>query len=105
MTPEEARSKQNWRGMDGTTAFHLIERHADNWSEIGMMMDAWLEANQKQNSIAQAIRDAAVNWPHFLGDVENGILDAFFASRDYWKGATDVQKRTFMLLVAEALES
>lgn len=50
LTKEEAASKQHWRGMDGATAFHLIERHADGWNDVGTMMNAWLEANH----IAQA---------------------------------------------------
>lgn len=46
MTPKEAdEAAQNWRGMDGATAWHLIDRHADNWAEVGEMMDAWLRAN------------------------------------------------------------
>lgn len=45
MTPEEADKAQSWAGMDGVTAWHLIERHADDWHEIGAMMDAWLRAN------------------------------------------------------------
>lgn len=36
---------QRWHGMDGATAYHLIERHADGWSDVGEMMDAWLAAN------------------------------------------------------------
>jgi RNA polymerase-binding transcription factor DksA len=36
---------QRWAGMDGTTAHLLIERHADNWSDVGKMMDEWLAAN------------------------------------------------------------
>ena len=36
---------QDWKGMDGTTAFHLIERHADNWADTGKMMDEWHAAN------------------------------------------------------------
>jgi len=27
--------------MDGAIAWHLIERHADGWAEVGEMMDAW----------------------------------------------------------------
>lgn len=37
---------QDWKGMDGTIAWHLIERHADNWADIGKMMGEWLAANQ-----------------------------------------------------------
>lgn len=35
-----------WRGMDGAVAWHLIERQADDWADIGRMMQAWLEANR-----------------------------------------------------------
>jgi hypothetical protein len=45
MTQEEAEKAQRWAGMDGATAYHLIDRHAGDWSEIGLMMDAWLRAN------------------------------------------------------------
>jgi hypothetical protein len=46
LTIETARDKQDWRGMDGVTAWHLIDRHADGWNDIALMMDAWLEANK-----------------------------------------------------------
>ena len=45
MTEHEAETCQQWRGMDGRTAFHLIERHADGWEDIAMMMGAWHRAN------------------------------------------------------------
>ncbi len=45
ITAEEAREFQRWKGMDGATAYHLIERHADGWADVGVMMNAWLEAN------------------------------------------------------------
>lgn len=37
---------QDWGGMDGAIAFHLIERHAQNWADTGKMMAEWLAANQ-----------------------------------------------------------
>lgn len=46
ITREEAQACQRWAGMDGATAWHLIDRHADNWADVGLMMDAWLEANR-----------------------------------------------------------
>ena len=49
LVPEEAQALQNWKGMDGAIAFHLIERHADGWHQVGEMMDAWLEANRVSN--------------------------------------------------------
>ena len=36
---------QNWKGMGGATAYCLIERHAEGWEEVGLMMNAWLRAN------------------------------------------------------------
>ena len=38
---------QEWKGMDGAIAWHLIDRHADNWNEAGQMMNDWLEANRQ----------------------------------------------------------
>lgn len=45
MTPQEADKAQDWKGMDGATAFLLIRRHADGWDEVREMMNAWLRAN------------------------------------------------------------
>ena len=38
-------NSQQWKGMDGAIAFHLIERHADGWSDARKMMEEWLSAN------------------------------------------------------------
>lgn len=46
--PTVENNSQNWRGMDGTTAYWLIQRHADGWADIGKMMSEWLAANQPQ---------------------------------------------------------
>ncbi len=40
-------NSKNWAGMDGAIAWHLIKRHADNWADVGKMMDEWLAANTK----------------------------------------------------------
>ncbi len=45
MTRDEADKAQQWAGMDGATAWHLTDRHADNRNEVGEMMNAWLRAN------------------------------------------------------------
>lgn len=37
---------QDWKGMDGAIAWHLIDRHSNSWDEVGEMMNAWLEANK-----------------------------------------------------------
>jgi hypothetical protein len=37
-------NSQNWAALDGAVAWHLIERHADNWADVAKMMDEWLAA-------------------------------------------------------------
>ena len=58
MTREEARTFQNWKGMDGACAFHLIERHAAGWNDVALMMQAWLDANRESHN-AQHNRPAS----------------------------------------------
>lgn len=62
MSDEFADQCQNWKGMDGAIAWHLIDRHADGWGDIGAMMDAWLRANggtvtpnEKNEGLAQQV--------------------------------------------------
>lgn len=43
---KSAKDAQEWKGMDGAIAWHLIDRHANSWNEVGEMMNAWLEANK-----------------------------------------------------------
>lgn len=38
---------QEWKGMDGACAWHLIDRHADDWNHIARLMNAWLQANRE----------------------------------------------------------
>ena len=60
--------EQEWKGMDGAIAFHLIDRHAENWAHSGKMMREWREANesdeleQLRQRVAElkAERDAAL---------------------------------------------
>ena len=63
MTPEEADKAQNWLGMDGATAWHLIDRHADNWNEVGELMNSWLRANvlAEREACAKACEDFDFN--------------------------------------------
>ena len=42
-TPDDIEA-QDWAGMDGAIAYHLIDRHAENWSHIGRLMHAWRDA-------------------------------------------------------------
>ena len=41
---------QEWKGMDGAIAFHLIERHANGWDDASKMMHEWLEANRDRSA-------------------------------------------------------
>ena len=38
-------NSQDWKGMDGATAFWLIERHSNHWDDAKLMMEEWLKAN------------------------------------------------------------
>jgi hypothetical protein len=50
---------KDWKGMDGAVAWHLIDRHADNWNEAGEMMTEWLEANKQSgpDKNVEAVRE------------------------------------------------
>jgi len=81
---------------------------------LSVYLLGYFDGKRSKSSIAQAIRDAAVNWPQNIAFVEHGILDAFqeWDAPHWWTtliNNPDIQAknqaRTFMLLVAEALES
>jgi hypothetical protein len=85
-----------------------------NYKKGSDYQSGYFDGQRSKSSIAQAIRDAAVNWPpRFLGDVECQIIDAFTGTYEHarWRpnsvmfAESVTQARTFMLLVAEALES
>lgn len=69
-------------------------------AEFGIALDVLTQPS----TIAENIRNAAINWPQFLGDVESEIIYAFCKTMD-WPKFDSVDGRTFMLFVAEALES
>lgn len=60
-------NSQQWAGMDGATAWHLIDRHADGWGDVAKMMGEWLNAKT---------RPAAVP-PHMTG-LTQGISGAMY---------------------------
>ena len=39
---------QEWKGMDGACAWHLIDRYAEDWHHVARLMNAWLEANREE---------------------------------------------------------
>ena len=49
--------QRDWKGIDGAIAYHLIDRHADNWGDVGRMMDAWLKANQSAPEYQEPTKD------------------------------------------------
>lgn len=49
-------NSQSWAGMDGAIAFHLIERHGEDWAHIGRLMQAWLQANNSQQPAPEAAK-------------------------------------------------
>ena len=49
--------QRDWKGIDGAIAYHLIDRHADNWGDVGQMMDAWLKANQSAPEYQEPVKD------------------------------------------------
>ena len=74
MTETEAETCQQWRGMAGNTAFHLIERHADGWEDIAMMMEAWHRANTEE------LRAAITGLLKFHQEGDDGAE----LPREYW---------------------
>ena len=57
MTDAEADACQDWKNLDGAVAWHLIERHADNWQQVGAMMEAWLRARCSALNAVQATKE------------------------------------------------
>lgn len=81
--------------------------------EIGKAIDTITQPNE----IADSIRKAAIDWPQFLGDVECSVIAAFVDdyphkvsllsafSHPRCSESLMLTGRTFLLFVAEALES
>lgn len=54
-------NSQDWKGMDGAIAYHLIDRHANGWADAGKMIGEWLAANQAvQPQARKPLRDEMV---------------------------------------------
>lgn len=72
--PTRPANSQEWAGMDGAIAWHLIERHADNWADVGLMMGEWLAANRSATPTA-AGDEAKTTGIEALGDAIERALD------------------------------
>lgn len=44
---------QPWGQTDPATAFHLIDRHAENWADAGVLMERWARAWVAANPAAK----------------------------------------------------
>lgn len=70
-------------------------------SEFGLAIDVLTQPC----TIAENIRNAAINWPVFLGDVESQIVYTFWACNENAAGTSEFEWRWFLLFIAEELES
>jgi hypothetical protein len=39
-------NSQRWAELSGAVAFHLIDRHAENWADAELMMNEWRAAHE-----------------------------------------------------------
>jgi len=63
-TPNIEDSSQDWAKLDGAVAWHLIERHAENWADVGKMMDEYVAsklAKPEQEPVAY-IYNGDLHW-------------------------------------------
>jgi hypothetical protein len=119
-------NSQDWAGMDGATAWHLIDRHADGWSDVAKMMAEWLAANTP-TAVRPAPVQEPVAWanPNDLKNFDmkvrtNGgplhtlplCLCTPPAAQRQWVGLTDEQKLSLEIqggksdvMLAELIES
>jgi len=67
-------ASQEWAKLDGATAFHLIERHAEDWVETGRMMESWLAA--RQAAAAHQQQEPVVWRCHYCGASTAETCDA-----------------------------
>jgi len=58
-------TKQDWKGLDGAIAWHFIERQAENWNQVGEMMNEWLKSNTPTKEwVGLADEDMEFLFPH-----------------------------------------
>lgn len=69
-------------------------------TEFGLALDALTQPG----TMTENIRNAAIHWPQLLSDVESEIAYVFCEARE-WPKFDSNEGRTYMLFVAEALES
>lgn len=99
-------NSQSWAGMDGATAWHLIDRHADGWNDVAKMMREWLEAN----IAARLSAPQAVGWlpietaPKELAAYTAGVLEEAASKMDSMRGASAQDGAAHLRTIAEGLK-
>ncbi len=95
---------QDWKGMDGAIAWHLIDRHADGWDDVGAMMNAWLAAQaEPQPTIPEGWGFCSADFSlQASGVSEFGgvMLIRTGADRADWHFLTDEQREVIPLYVS-----
>lgn len=89
--PTVAPNSQDWAELSGAVAFHLIERHADNWADAELMMDEFAAARARAAAAGAwtAVKDALpaegteVTVRLFGGQIRQVVRDAMFCGG--WK--------------------
>lgn len=70
---------QDWKGVDGAVAWHLMDRHGEGWAHIGQMMDAWLAANSILAAELATLREKAAMVDELRKDAEIAVTSIYIA--------------------------
>ena len=49
--PTVPKNSQGWKGMSASDAYWLVQRHADGWGDVSLMLNEWLNANSRPAKI------------------------------------------------------
>jgi len=97
--PEQAPStEQEWAKVDPAVAFHLIERHAEDWADAGRMMEAWRAATARTER-------AAAPAPTYWNAQRKMIERAIIGLRDGWASRKDADDALQALAASPATAS
>ena len=108
--PEQAPStEQEWAKVDPAVAFHLIERHAEDWADAGRMMEAWraavsaatkptadLSAGGLLKMWKQAEADATDTMPAPFQFARSLLATKPAAAPDYWSSQRKMIERAII---------
>lgn len=80
----EPDTSQDWEKLDGAVAYHLIERHGEDWADIGAKMEAWGKARFAAPQPAAAIPS---EWREFIERVAKQKPE----KPDYWSSCSQCE--------------